>query len=130
MDKYLNVVDYDSKDTIFRGYIDKVIAHNDTLILIDYKTGKVKPDMRWDQLLYYGIALFSLMPFDKILLMNVFVETGDYNKQVLYRKDIKKYQKALLINIKNIEQTQKFKKNETNLCDWCDYRSRCGEENV
>ncbi len=125
MNKNLETIPYDDKDTIFRGYIDKVIRDNDTLILIDYKTGKYKPDMSWDQLLYYGISLFSDMPFDKIVLMNVFVEHDKVNKEVLLRKDIKKYQKALLTNISSIEKDTVFPKNETALCHWCEFEGIC-----
>ncbi|MEA2022434.1 MAG: PD-(D/E)XK nuclease family protein, partial [Candidatus Caldatribacteriota bacterium] len=125
MDKNLNIQEYNSEKIIFRGYIDKVIRDKDTLILIDYKTGKYKPDMQWDQLLYYALALFNSMPFDKILLMNVFVEHNKYNKQALYRTDIKKYQKVLLTNIKNIEADITFNKEETALCDWCVFQNMC-----
>ncbi|MCD6435704.1 MAG: PD-(D/E)XK nuclease family protein [Clostridiales bacterium] len=125
MNKKLEVIPYDDKEVIFRGYIDKVIRDDDTLILIDYKTGKYRPEMKWDQLLYYGVALFSQMPFDKIVLMNVFVEHNKINKETIYRKDLKKYQKALLTNIKNIEQDTIFEKNETTLCNWCGFQELC-----
>lgn len=125
MDKDLNTVKYDSEDALFRGFIDKVSHKNDVLILCDYKTGRYNNNQNYDQLLYYGISLFSLMPFDKIMMMFVYVEHNKYNMKVLHRKDIKKYQKALLTNIKNIEEDQEFCKNETALCDWCSYRSLC-----
>jgi RecB family exonuclease len=129
MNKNLEVIPYDDNDVIFRGYIDKIIRKDDTLILIDYKTGKYKKDMKWDQLLYYGISLFNMMPYDKIVLMNVFVDHLKFNKTVLNRSDIKKYQKALLTNITTIEKDQDFNKNETALCDWCEYREICLSEN-
>ena len=74
MDKHLNVIPFDSSDVIFRGYVDKIVRQDDTLVLIDYKSGKYKPQMPFEQLMYYGISLFSLMPYDKILMMYVFVE--------------------------------------------------------
>ncbi len=125
MDKFLDTKDYNSPDVIFRGYVDKVIRDGDTLILIDYKTGKYKEDMLWDQLLYYGLTLFSQMPFDKIILMNVFVEHIKFNKTILHRSDIKKYQKALLTNIKDIESDTSFDKNETQLCNFCQFQKTC-----
>ena len=125
IDKSLKVVPYDDPSVIFRGFIDKVIRDENTLILIDYKTGKYKPDMKWDQLLYYGIALFNSMPFDKIVLINAFVEHQKINKETIYRGDIKRYQKALLTNIKNIEDDIVFPKNETALCDWCEFQDIC-----
>lgn len=129
MDKFLNIREYSNPENIFRGYIDKVIRDHNTLILIDYKTGKYKEDMNWDQLLYYGIALFSQMPFDNILLMNVFVEHLRFNKTLLKREDIKKYQKVLLTNIKNVEDDTIYDKNETALCNWCPFQKTCLKDN-
>lgn len=125
MNKELNVIPYSDKDVIFRGYIDKIIRDDDTLYLMDYKTGKYRPDMKWDQLLYYGISLFNSMPYNKIVLMNVFVEHNKFNKETIYREDIKKYQKALLTNIQSIEKDTEFCKNETALCNWCEFQDTC-----
>ncbi len=129
MNKNLEIIPYGHNDTIFRGHIDKVVRDGDTLILIDYKSGKFRPDMKWDQLLYYGVAMFNSMPFDKIILMNVFIEHEKFNKEVIYRKDLKLYQKALLTNIKDIESDNKFNKNETPLCDWCEFVDICKNSN-
>jgi len=128
LDENMEIQEYDSDDIIFRGYIDKIVRDGDTLFLIDYKTGRYRPDMSWEQLLYYGVSLFSKMPSDKIVMMNVFVEHQKFNKEVLYRTDIKKYQKALMDKIEKIEMDKSFDKNETALCDWCGYRGICSKE--
>ena len=128
MDKHLDIQDYNADNVLFRGYIDKVIRDEDTLILIDYKTGKYKPDMPWDQLMYYGIALFNSMPFDKIIMLNVFVDHQKVNKQILRREDQKKYQKTLITNIAEIEKDTEFKKIETKLCEYCDFFSICNQD--
>ncbi len=125
MNKDLEIVDYNSNEVIFRGYIDKVAHDNDTLIIIDYKTGKFKADMPFTQLLYYGIALFSKLPFDNILVMNIFVEHNKFNKLVLKREDIERYKTALFTNINTIEDTKVFNKNETALCNWCPLMAHC-----
>ncbi len=130
MDKTMEVVPYNNSENnvIFRGYIDKIVREDDLLILIDYKTGKYKPQMPFTQLMYYGISLFSQLPFDKILMMNVFVEHNQVNKQILHRDDVKKYQRALLTNIREIETTTKWEKNETPLCGWCQFEDICKTE--
>ncbi len=130
MNKNMEIIPYSNEDgeVIFRGYIDKIIREEDLLILIDYKTGKYRPDMKFTQLMYYGISLFSKLPFDKILMMNVFVEHNQVNKQVLHRADIKKYQKALLTNIRSIETSETWEKNETALCNWCEFQDVCLKE--
>ncbi len=127
MDKTLEIVSYTSPDAIFRGYIDLVVRKGDNLIICDYKTGKYKPDMSWDQLLYYAIAMFSVTPpeVEEITIMNLFVEHLKVNKTTLNRKDINKYKKALFTNIANIEKDTKFEKNETTLCNWCQYQPLC-----
>lgn len=132
MDKHLNIKGYSDMDVIFRGYIDHVCVDEETntLMIIDWKTGKYKEqeDQSWEQLLYYGISLFSKMPFDNILMMYAYVDHGKVNKKILKRENIKKYQKALLTNIKNIETASKFDKNEDYLCNWCEFMSVCQAE--
>ncbi len=123
---------YMNQDVLLRGYIDAGIVdeEKDILICIDYKTGKYKEPkyQQWGQLLYYGIGLFSKMPYDKIMLCFAYVEHNKLNTKVIYREDIEKYKKALVDNIVNIEQESIFEKNETPLCDWCKFQDICNRD--
>ena len=119
------------KDNFLRGYIDAAVVDekSDTLIVIDYKTGRYKEQQDFSQLLWYSIGLFSKMPSDKILMVYAFVEHNKINKQVLHRKDIEKYKRALYDTVDKIEIDELWKKNETGLCDWCVFQNYCITDN-
>ena len=127
-----NPSDKEGIDNLFlRGYIDSAVIsegkEEDTLIVIDWKSGKykTKDQQEWDQLLYYAIGLFSKMPFDKIILCYAYVEHDKLNLKEVFRKDIEKYKTALYNNVDKIETDIVFEKNETVLCSWCDYQNHC-----
>lgn len=123
----LEMTKYDAPDAILRGYIDAayVDEKSDTLILIDWKTGKLPRDVSFQQLMFYAISLFSKMPFDRILIMYAYIEHCKVEKTMLKREDLPKYKKALNQLIGQIELDTVFPKNETALCNWCSYQDHC-----
>ena len=124
---------YSSKDAMFRGYIDAVFLDEktNTPIIIDWKTGKdkTKAQQSWQQLLFYGTALFKLMPYDKIVLMYAYVEHDHVLTKVLHREDLPKYEKALMDTIFTVESDFEFPKIESPLCNYCDFQSHCQTDN-
>jgi len=126
----LEMTKYDANDAVLRGYIDAayVDEKSDTLILVDWKTGKIPQKISFQQLLFYGISLFSKMPFDSILLVYAYVGQKELHKKLLTRADLPKYKLALSQIITSVEQDTVFNKNETALCDWCDYRAHCMQD--
>lgn len=132
-----NPSDKEGIDNLFlRGYIDSAVisegkeGKDDTLIVIDWKSGKykTKDQQEWDQLLYYAIGLFSKMPFNKIILAYAYVEHDKMNLKEVYRSDIEKYKAALYNNVNKIESDTVFEKNESALCNWCDYQNHCDND--
>ena len=123
----LEMTDYDAEDAILRGYIDAayVDEKTDTLLLVDWKTGKVPEDTNFQQLMFYGISLFSKMPYDKIVIMYAYIEHNKVKKTVLSRADLPKYKKALNQLIEKIESDTVFEKNESALCQFCDFQNVC-----
>lgn len=131
LDKKLLTTDYKNGE-LFRGYIDRVSVDIDTNIVYisDWKTGKDRSDGMFsqdpDQLIYYSTWYFETFPVDKIIINFVFVE--HYNKALEYiltRENLPKYKKLLLTKISGIEKCEEFAKNETVLCQWCDYLEIC-----
>jgi len=129
LDENLNHKGYSDKDVLLRGYIDKglVDEKSDTLILLDWKTGKYKEkaDQDWAQLLYYSIALFSKMPFDNIVIGYVYVEHNKMNSRIVKRDHIDRYKTALYQSINKIEADKTFTKNVSGLCSFCDFEALC-----
>ena len=133
LNENLEIIEYDSKDVVLRGYIDAMYVDEktDTLIVVDWKTGKVPEKQSYKQLLFYSLGIFSKMPeeYDKILLVYAYIDHQVINKQVLYRKDLERYKKALYDNIEKIESDTEFVKEESGLCQFCDYFLVCQEDN-
>ena len=128
LDLNMETQEYNS-DAFLRGYIDVgfLDEKSNTLLLTDYKTGKykTKDQQDWSQLLWYGIGLFSKMPFDKIVLVYAYVDHNKLNSRIIYRKDIEKYKKGLWDTIDPIEKDFIYEKKETPLCNWCNYQDHC-----
>jgi len=119
-----------SKDAMLRGYIDFYTIIGDTMIIVDYKSGRSK-DPRfqdYNQLMYYAIFMFQkYSKIQKIKIMYIYIEHNVDNALVLERKYLDNYVKTLHDNIQNVE-TSNFEKKETKLCEWCDYEEFCGTD--
>jgi CRISPR/Cas system-associated exonuclease Cas4 (RecB family) len=128
LDKRLKNCDYNDINSLYRGYIDdvSVLEDKNLLIITDWKTSAKFPEkIQWDQLMYYAIWAFNLMPFDKIMLAQVYVKHNKSHKIILTRSEVEKYKKALVKNILQIEKSEEFPKNESPLCNYCDFQSNC-----
>ena len=122
---------YDDPDAIYRGLIDAVFVDTDTdkVYIIDWKSGKDKSTGTYkqtpDQLLYYASWYFTNFPVDNISIVYAFVEHNTELKYELTRDRVKHYNKLLLKNISEVEKEQQFPKEESPLCDYCDYQDHC-----
>lgn len=122
IDMYLNVADYDYRDKglLYLGSVDRINFYDNYLHLIDWKTGKVKEQS--EQLRHYALwALTEFSHIDKVLVSYVFIEHNQAFSEVITRDDVKNIKKELLYSIKDIESEKNFNKNETPLCDYCEY---------
>jgi ATP-dependent exoDNAse (exonuclease V) beta subunit len=125
LDKKLNPVPYNSPLAVMRGKIDKIIKSNNHYTIIDWKSGKF-PDERWhsnDQAMMYALWFFrKYKEVDEITATYVYVE---HNKEHVYkfkREYIQNYATSYSKKITKIETCEDFYKNETKLCDYCDFR--------
>jgi CRISPR/Cas system-associated exonuclease Cas4 (RecB family) len=131
LNENLEIVKYDDKDVVLRGFIDACYIledRSDVCLVIDWKSGKkkTKEQQSWAQLLWYSLGLFSQNPeLEKIILVFAYVEHNHLNTKVVYRKDIEKYKKALHDKIQKIETEKDFPKEESPLCSYCDFEEFC-----
>jgi RecB family exonuclease len=131
LDKDLELINFhDTENLLLRGYIDAayVDEKTNTLLIVDWKTGKKPQKVSFKQLLFYSLGLFSEMEQDKIILVYAYVESKELVTQVLKREDVDKYKKALYDSISKIENETDFPKKESHLCDYCPYMEMCLED--
>lgn len=123
-DYKLDMCGYWDQECLFRGSIDRLNKINDdTIMVIDWKTGKFDPKRATKrQLKYYALWCFMEYPEIKNVECHyVYIETSDV-KEYIYTKDsMKKTMKELLLRIKTIEKAPLFVKNRTALCSYCDF---------
>lgn len=121
--------EYKDKKAMLRGSVDYICTIDDVLHLIDWKSGKLKAEkwQSYDQLMFYAIYFFIRYPkINTIKISYVYVEhPGEENSMVLQRKYFDNYKNDLVTSIKNIENDESFNKNETKLCDWCEFKTHC-----
>ena len=125
---------YKGDEVLFRGMIDRVSVEKqeDLVYIIDWKSGKDKSQGAYkqtpDQLMHYGSWYFSKFPVDTIKLLYVFVEHNTKLEYTLHRTKVDDYKKALLRPIIRAERDDEFIINPTPLCDFCDFRFLCSDE--
>jgi len=121
---------YKDKNAMLRGFIDYYTILDDKMVIIDWKTGRVKEPRYVDftQLMYYAIYMFKkYSKINKIEVMYLYVEHDYDNSMVLERKYLDNYCRDLLTNIKNIETSDYPKKSQV-LCDYCEYQNFCNSD--
>jgi ATP-dependent exoDNAse (exonuclease V) beta subunit len=125
LDKKLNPVGYYSKEAIIRGKIDKLIIKDSEYIIIDYKTGKFPEAQYHDngQGILYALWFFRKYPeIQEIKMTYVFVEHLKEHVYTFKRQYLQNYATLYSNKIIKIEKCEDYVKNETKLCDYCDYR--------
>lgn len=128
LDRYLNPCDFWDKAVFIRGLIDHISVCEDTVHLIDYKTGKYKDEkyQSFDQLLVYAIYFFNkYKKIDKIKISYVYVEHNLENSMLLERQFLDNYTNQLQGLISPLENDQSFNKNVSKLCGYCQFRDIC-----
>jgi RecB family exonuclease len=104
---------------------------NNIFEIHDYKTGSLKSQKELDedrQLAIYSLGIReSFKNTQKIKLVWHFFE-GD--KELTSERTIEQLQilrNEILNLIKRIEMTKEFLTNKSNLCNWCEYKTKCPE---
>lgn len=131
--KELTPTTYSDKEALFRGSIDFICTIDDVLHLIDWKTGKYKEPkwQQYDQLMFYGIYFFQRYEnIDTIKISYVYIEHEDHENAItLERQYIDTYVSELLELVNATENDIDFIKNPGPLCNWCEFKSHCNNDN-
>jgi len=127
LDLKLLPIDYDNPNTILRGKIDKIIKKNNEYIIVDWKTGKVPDQLYHDnsQGILYALWFFrQFKDINEVKMSFVYIEHNQEYKHIFKREYLQNYAKMFSNKIIAIEKCENFTKNETKLCEYCDYRKQ------
>lgn len=120
---------------MYRGVIDRIAVDvdKDIVYIIDWKTGADKSKGHWKQnpkqLLSYAAWYFATFPVDTVIVVYAFVEHDNaITSHVIHRDKLPQLNKTLITDIIDIEKEVEWVKNETGLCNYCEYQGECIEE--
>lgn len=126
--------DYNSPDCLIRGNIDVlIITESNNVIVIDHKTGKLKPIFKHKvQLDTY--LLFAAAHFPEMQGFQAAIHSLKYQNQIDWAEArsreyvVTKLQPWLLEYLeKQAAGVETIEAKLTPLCGWCDYRNSCTE---
>ncbi|MBU0722151.1 ATP-dependent helicase [Patescibacteria group bacterium] len=120
-------VAYNKDSYVVRGVVDRIDQVNDSLKLVDYKTGKPKDKLTFEdkeQLLIYQLAIQELFKQEIKTLAFYYLDNNSEVEFIGSAKDLEKIKAKIINTIKEIKQGC-FKAKPGVLCAWCDYNSIC-----
>jgi len=120
------VADGYSKDSMVLGFIDyiSIDKENNRALIVDWKTGKYKKDINKLQVKIYSLWAMLYYEIENVDCEFVFVEHNKKVKASYNIKDKNNLIKDIFSEILFIEKAQKFKKNPSALCDYCDFKKQ------
>jgi hypothetical protein len=114
-------VDWFAKDAWVRAIVDLLIVRDKKVILVDWKTGKVRLD--WTQLEMTAAIVSRLMPeIEEFTLAFVWLRESKINTKTMTKGEMRGVWSELLPRVKAIEVAKKttdFPANESGLCRYC-----------
>lgn len=117
----LNPVDWFAKDAWVRAVVDLLLVKGKVAILVDWKTGKRKPE--FDQLMLSAALLSRYMPeIEEFHLVFEWLRDGERDTAKMTKADMKDVWKKFFPYITEIEEAvalTEFPANPTGLCGWC-----------
>ncbi len=112
---------------IIRGAIDRIDQVDGGLKLVDYKTGKPKKELKFDdkeQLLIYQLAVQELFKQEVKALTFYYLDDNSEFEFIGSTKDLEKIKNKIIDTIEEIKKG-KFKASPGALCAWCDFKEIC-----
>lgn len=122
-DGVLSETSYWNKKALFRGKIDHVNIHDDTMYLLDWKSGRVNQYPAILQLVMYAVWCF--LKYENINIVKtafVYIEHGVEKTYTFKRKHLDDLIAKVMEKINNVELETKFNKKESKLCEYCEFR--------
>ncbi len=121
--KNWSVVDWDDPDGYIRGIMDNVYMHDKTLVVQDWKTGKVYDDHAEQRELYAMLGMLEF-PADNVNVQNVYLDQRyPYVSQSFSRENLPALQLKWTQKIEQLEADENMIPMPQYLCRWCPYSS-------
>jgi hypothetical protein len=118
LDEKLCETEWFSREAWVRGIIDLALLRGKTALLLDYKTGKRKPDS--DQLrLFAALAMHVWPQVEKVITGFLWLKSGQIDKEVYTRGDISAIWTGFLPRVKRLEaayEGEKWEPKPSGLC--------------
>ena len=134
IDKNFKPTKWMAKNVWCRGIIDIGVVNSDTAYLLDWKTGKHKPDS--DQLKLFAALAFAHYPYiTKIVCGFIWLKDLKFDKEIYTKEDIKGIWEEFMPRVQRIEiafAEDKWQAKPSGLCrNWCPVGKKlcefCGE---
>ena len=106
--------------TAILGKVDAFYVKDDKLHIIDFKTGKVRPN-NMEQLELYAVMGFNRFPVEEIEVELFYVDHGIILKEAFERTGLNLMQLKWEARLKDFSETTEFNPNPSALCGWCDF---------
>ena len=126
----LHPTEWFGKDAWCRGIIDLMICNDDKALVLDWKTGKVKPDS--DQLKLFAAFVFHTHPdINTVSTGFIWLKEGRITKEKYERSDLSDIWKGFLPRVRRVEmafEEDKWEAKPSGLCrNWCPVgKQNCG----
>ena len=119
-----------AKDVWCRGIIDIGVVGSDTAYLLDWKTGKRKPDS--DQLKLFAVLAFAHYPWiEKVTTGFIWLKDSKFDKEVFTRDQVMEIWEEFLPRLQRLETAfvdDKWQPKPSGLCkNWCPVGSKLCE---
>ncbi|MFH0955806.1 MAG: ATP-dependent DNA helicase [Candidatus Falkowbacteria bacterium] len=128
LEKAFNFKVADGQDFyVVRGVVDRIDQTGDGLKLVDYKTGKPKDKLTFqdkEQLLIYQLAIKELFKQKVKILAFYYLDNNSEVEFIGSAKDLEKIKIKIINTIKKIKQSR-FEAKPGALCVWCDFKGIC-----
>lgn len=115
-----------AKDTWVRVKVDAACLEDDTLYVIDHKTGKEKDDHK-EQLSIYGVAGLIQFPLVQIVSAQLwYLDSGVQTPHEFSRKELPALKKDWEKQTKAMLTDTRFSPKPSNACRWCAFSKEKG----
>ena len=122
LDKNFRPTTWMAKDVWVRGIIDIGVVGSEKAYLLDWKTGKRKPDM--DQLKLFAALAFAIYPWiDKVTTGFIWLKTKEFDKEVVTREQLPEIWNTFMPRLERLAvsyEENKWTPKPSGLCkNWC-----------
>jgi hypothetical protein len=129
LDKNFRPTKWMAKDVWVRGIIDIGVVGSEKAYLLDWKTGKRKPDS--DQLMLFAALAFAIYPWiEKVTTGFIWLKSGEFDKEVFTRDQLPEIWNVFMPRLQRLAisyEDNKWTPKPSGLCkNWCPVgRSNC-----